>query len=96
MGFFKKFEDYLGQRNTHWLLFQWEDSNPAYLTLQLTNTAQKQIWGFYSNTSGADTAPDKAVTTTELRGGPAQPPVQDLVTTTPVTPPIKGIMASIY
>ena len=52
--------------------------------------------GFYSNTSEADPVPDKAVTTTELRGGPAQHPVQDLVTTTPVTPPIKGIMASIY
>ena len=44
----------------------------------------------YHNNEGTDPAPDRAVTTTAQRGGPAQYPVQALVTTTPVTPPIKG------
>ena len=52
--------------------------------------------GFYSNNQGADPAPDKAVTTTEQRGGPSQHPVQVLVTTTSVIPLIKGIIASIH
>ena len=47
--------------------------------------------GFCSNTQGVDLVPDRAVTTTEQRGGPAQYPVQVLITTTPFTPPIKGV-----
>lgn len=39
-------------------------------------------------------APKRVVTTTEQRGGPSQY-LQDLVTTTPVTPPIKEIMDSV-
>ena len=41
-----------------------------------------------------DPAPDRAVTTTEQRGGSTQYPVQVLVTTTLVTFPIKEITAA--
>ena len=77
-------------------------------TLQLKNiTTCEQLWqrnmqrflshwAFYSNNQGADPVHLRIVTTTEQRGGPAQHGVQALVTTTPITPPIKGIVVSIY
>ena len=80
------------QRNTQWLLSQWKCSRPAYPTLQLRN----RCGGFYSNNWGADPAPDRTVMAKEQRRRPAQHLVQALVTTTPITPPIKGIIASTH
>ena len=67
-------------------------SSPAYLTPQFRNGSG----GVYSNKWGADLAPNRAVTSTDQKGGPIQHPVQALVTTTTITPPIKGIMANTH
>ena len=53
-------------------------------------------WAFYSNNQGADSVYLRIVTTTEQSRGPAQHGVQALLTTTPITPPIKGLVVSIY
>ena len=82
----------LWQRNPQWLLSQEEYSNTTYLTQQLRNGSG----GFYCNDWGPDPAPNRTVTTTEQREVPTQYPVQTLVTTTPVTPPIKVIMTSTH
>ena len=67
-------------------LSQQECSSPTYLTPQLRTGSGN----FYCNNWEADPAPDRAVTTIEQSGGPAQHPVQALVTTTPVHPLLRG------
>ena len=78
------------QRNTWW-------SVPVPPTLYCSSEMQLRTrsGGFYSNTQGTDLVPDRAVTTTERRGGPVQYPGQ-VLGTTPLTPPIKGTTASIH
>ena len=49
-----------------------------------------------STTTTREQNPPLTVTTTEQKGGPAQYPVQALVTTISVTPPIKGMLASVH
>ena len=51
--------------------------------------------GVSTPTMGEQTLPPTGLCHPQSRGGPAQCPVQALVTTTPNTPPIKGTMASI-
>ena len=55
---------------------------------QLRNRAE----GLYSNNKGADPTPNRTVTTIEQRGDSSQYLGQALVTTTPIKPPIKGLM----
>ena len=50
--------------------------------------------GLYSNNWEADPTPDRSVTATHQRG-PTQLPDKAIVTTTPATPPIKRVTASI-
>lgn len=65
---------------------QEQGSSPAFFLLQL----RTRCGGFYSNSCQAGTAPQRAVTTTEQRGCPAQHTVQLLVTMPPITSPMKG------
>lgn len=57
-------------------------------------TACNWVWGFYSNSWGPDPLPNRAVTSTKQRGGPAQHPGQAVVTTTAATLPSRGQGAS--
>ena len=74
-------------------LFKWEWSNPSTSNSRSETQLRNRSGELYSNRYGADTASDRAVTTTEQRGGPTQYPGQALITTTPVKPHIKGITA---
>ena len=68
------------RRNIQWLISQQECSCTAHFTPGFRNRSV----GFCTNIWGTDPAPNRAMTSTEQRGGSAQPPVQ-----APVTPPQK-------
>ena len=80
------------QRKAPWLFSQQKHYSPTYLTLKLRNGSQ----GFYSNNWETEPAPDRVVTTTEQRGYLTQYSGQALVTTTKITPPIKGEIDSTH
>ena len=80
----------LWQRNAQWLFSQWKSSNPANFTPQIRNTAQKWISRAREQTLSLTglwepTSKEEALLIS----------VQALATSIPVTPPIKGDMASI-
>ena len=68
----------------HPFLDRMNSRSAAHLTLQLRSGS-----GIKTNNCGVDPAPDRALTTTEQTGGPAQYPGQALVTT-PAKPPYQG------
>lgn len=76
-------------------LSQQECSTPTAAPWLPRTPAQKWVWGLLLQQFGSRSGPQWAVTTTEQRGGPAQRPAQALATTTPVIPPIQGIMSNI-
>lgn len=84
-------------RNTWWLLSEWECSKPSNLPTPGHSHSSEVEQGVASAPTKEQTLPWRgAVTTVEQRGGPPQYPVQALVTTASITPPLKGKIGSIY
>ena len=73
-------------------------SAPILTILHCSSEMQvrKGSGGFYSQQLGSRPCPKQGCSNHRAKRRPTQYPVQALVTTTSVTPPIKGIMASIH
>ena len=76
-------DEQLQKSSTQWLLSQWECSNTAYLTLQITDTAKKHIWRPLLQQLGSRPHPWQGSDNHRARGDPTQYWGQTLVTKTP-------------
>ena len=63
----------LKRRNIQWLLCKWECSNATYITPQIRHSKETDLGASTETTRRQTPLSDKAVATTEQRGGPDHP-----------------------